>query len=37
MPLLKAIETDSVTLTLTRTGGGHYLAECETRPGRSQP
>ena len=38
MPLLKAIETDadSVTLTLTRTGG-HYLAECETRPGRSQP
>ena len=25
-----------VTLTLTRTGG-HYLAECETRPGRSQP
>ena len=39
MPLLKAIETDadSVTLTLTRAGGGHYLAECETRPGRSQP
>ena len=38
MPLLKAIETDadSVTLTLTRAGG-HYLAECETRPGRSQP
>ena len=38
MPLLQAIETDavSVTLTLARTGG-HYLAECETRPGRSQP
>ena len=35
---LKAIETnaDSATLTLTRAGG-HYLAECETRPGRSQP
>ena len=33
MPLLKAIETDadSVTLTLTRAGR-HYLAECETRP-----
>ena len=35
---LKAIETnaDSVTLTLTRAGG-HYLAECETRPGREAP
>ena len=38
MPLLKAIETraDSVTLTLTRAGD-HYLAECETRPGREAP